>query len=65
MGVTVFGLAGGRRARVAAAYWVGALLGARACVMVLKLALERSRPASIYGGLESFSFSAATPPAAW
>ncbi|WP_020200954.1 MULTISPECIES: phosphatase PAP2 family protein [Cupriavidus] len=45
-----------RRAWVAAAYWVGALLGARACVMVLKLALARGRPASIYDGLESFSF---------
>jgi undecaprenyl-diphosphatase len=56
VGVTVFGWLAWRRAWVAAAYWVGALLGARACVMVLKLALERSRPASIYGGLESFSF---------
>ncbi|WP_454720405.1 MULTISPECIES: phosphatase PAP2 family protein [Cupriavidus] len=45
-----------RRAWVAAAYWVGALLGARACVMVLKLVLARGRPASIYDGLESFSF---------
>ncbi|WP_420992893.1 phosphatase PAP2 family protein [Cupriavidus sp. 30B13] len=54
--VTVFAWLAWRRAWVAAAYWVGALLGARACVMVLKLALARSRPASIYGGLESFSF---------
>lgn len=56
VGVTVFAWLAWRRAWVAAAYWVGALVGARACVMVLKLALERSRPASIYGGLESFSF---------
>lgn len=56
VGVAVFGWLAWRRAWVAAAYWVGALVGARACVMVLKLALERSRPASIYGGLESFSF---------
>ncbi|MGO4327318.1 phosphatase PAP2 family protein [Cupriavidus sp. 2TAF22] len=56
VGVTVFAWLAWRRAWVAAAYWVGALVGARACVMVLKLVLERSRPASIYGGLESFSF---------
>lgn len=56
VGVTVFAWLAWRRAWVAAAYWVGALVGARACVMVLKLALERSRPASIYSGLESFSF---------
>lgn len=45
-----------RRAWVAAGYWVGALIGARACVLMLKLAIARGRPASIYAGLESFSF---------
>jgi undecaprenyl-diphosphatase len=54
--VAVFGWLAWRRAWAAAAYWVGALVGARVCVMVLKLVFERSRPASIYGGLESFSF---------
>jgi undecaprenyl-diphosphatase len=54
--VAVFCWLAWRRAWAAAAYWVGALVGARVCVMVLKLVFERSRPASIYGGLESFSF---------
>ncbi len=56
VGVAVFGWLAWRRAWIAAAYWVGALIGARACVMVLKMALQRPRPASIYSGLESFSF---------
>ncbi|MFC4431922.1 phosphatase PAP2 family protein [Cupriavidus respiraculi] len=56
VGVAVFAWLAWRRQWAAAAYWAGALLGARVCVVVLKYAVERSRPASIYGGIESFSF---------
>ncbi|WP_082016547.1 phosphatase PAP2 family protein [Cupriavidus sp. IDO] len=56
VGVVVFAWLMWRRAWAAAVYWAGALLGARACVMVLKLSLQRVRPASIYTGLESYSF---------
>lgn len=56
VGAAVLAWLAWRRAWVAAAYWLGALIGARACVMVLKIALQRERPTSIYTGLESFSF---------
>ncbi len=56
VGVAVFAWLAWRRAGAAAAYWVIALLGARACVMALKFGLQRHRPASIYSGLESYSF---------
>ncbi|NOV22906.1 phosphatase PAP2 family protein [Cupriavidus necator] len=56
VGVAVFAWLCWRRAWVVALYWAGALLGARACVMALKLAMARVRPASIYSGLESYSF---------
>lgn len=56
IGVAVFAWLAWRRDWAAAAYWAGALIGARLCVMVLKVVFERARPASIYGGLESFSF---------
>ncbi|SOY57881.1 putative membrane-associated phospholipid phosphatase, PAP2 superfamily [Cupriavidus taiwanensis] len=45
-----------RRAWIVALYWAAALLGARACVVALKLGMARVRPASIYSGLESYSF---------
>lgn len=56
VGVVVFAWLMWRRAWAAAVYWAGALLGARACVIVLKLSLQRVRPSSIYSGLESYSF---------
>lgn len=56
IGIAVFGWLAWRRAWAAAVYWTIALIGARACVMVLKYGLARGRPASIYGGVESFSF---------
>lgn len=56
VGVAVFAWLAWRRAWAAAAYWAIALLGARACVMALKFGLQRHRPASIYSGLESYSF---------
>jgi undecaprenyl-diphosphatase len=56
VGVVVFAWLAWRRAWAAAAYWVIALLGARACVVALKFGLQRHRPASIYSGLESYSF---------
>ncbi|WP_306854604.1 phosphatase PAP2 family protein [Cupriavidus necator] len=56
VGMAVFAWLCWRRAWVVALYWAGALLGARACVMALKLARARGRPASIYSGLESYSF---------
>ncbi len=56
VGVAVFVWLAWRRAWAAAAYWAVALLGSRACVMALKFGLQRHRPASIYSGLESYSF---------
>ncbi|QRQ86711.1 phosphatase PAP2 family protein [Cupriavidus oxalaticus] len=56
VGVAVFAWLWWRRAWVTALYWAAALLGARACVMALKLGMARVRPASIYSGLESYSF---------
>ncbi|WP_244258686.1 phosphatase PAP2 family protein [Cupriavidus gilardii] len=56
IGIAVFAWLAWRRAWAAAIYWAIALIGARACVMVLKYGLARGRPASIYGGVESFSF---------
>ncbi|CAG2156717.1 hypothetical protein LMG26411_05325 [Cupriavidus numazuensis] len=56
VGVAVFAWLAWRRAWAAAAYWAIALLGARACVIALKFGLQRHRPASIYSGLESYSF---------
>ncbi|WP_354686196.1 phosphatase PAP2 family protein [Cupriavidus necator] len=56
VGVAVFAWLWWRRAWTAALYWGAALLGARACVMALKLGMARVRPASIYTGLESYSF---------
>ncbi|AGW89163.1 phosphatase PAP2 family protein [Cupriavidus sp. DF5525] len=56
VGVAVFAWLWWRRAWTAALYWAAALLGARACVMALKLGMARVRPASIYTGLESYSF---------
>ncbi|MDK2658915.1 phosphatase PAP2 family protein [Cupriavidus consociatus] len=56
VGVAVFAWLWWRRAWVTALYWATALLGARACVMALKLGMARVRPASIYSGLESYSF---------
>jgi undecaprenyl-diphosphatase len=56
VGVAVFAWLAWRRAWAAAAYWAVALLGARACVVALKFGLQRHRPASIYSGLESYSF---------
>lgn len=56
VGVAVFAWLAWRRAWAAAAYWAIALLGARACVVALKFGLQRHRPASIYSGLESYSF---------
>lgn len=56
VGVAVFVWLWWRRAWTAALYWAAALLGARACVMALKLGMARVRPASIYSGLESYSF---------
>ncbi len=56
IGIAVFGWLAWRRAWAAAIYWTIALIGARACVLVLKYGLARGRPASIYGGVESFSF---------
>lgn len=38
------------------AYWIGAAAAARMSVVVLKLALARDRPGSIYSGVETFSF---------
>lgn len=54
--VVVFAWLAWRRAWAAAGYWAAALIGARLCVIVLKPFLERARPASIYGGIESYSF---------
>ncbi|WP_143010659.1 MULTISPECIES: phosphatase PAP2 family protein [Cupriavidus] len=56
VGVAVFAWLCWRRAWTVALYWAAALLGARACVMALKLGMARMRPASIYSGLESYSF---------
>lgn len=56
VGVAVFAWLCWRRAWIVALYWAAALLGARACVMALKLGMARVRPASIYSGLESYSF---------
>lgn len=56
VGVAVFAWLCWRRAWTVALYWAAALLGARACVMALKLGMARVRPASIYSGLESYSF---------
>lgn len=56
LGLAVFAWLAWRRAWAPALYWAVALLGARACVVALKLGFERARPASIYGGVESFSF---------
>ncbi|MFS8976034.1 phosphatase PAP2 family protein [Cupriavidus necator] len=56
VGLAVFAWLWWRRAWTAALYWAAALLGARACVMALKLGMARVRPASIYTGLESYSF---------
>lgn len=56
VGVAVFAWLWWRRAWVTALYWAAALLGARACVMALKVGMARVRPASIYSGLESYSF---------
>ncbi|MNS69179.1 phosphatidylglycerophosphatase B [compost metagenome] len=56
VGVAVFAWLWWRRAWITALYWAAALLGARACVMALKLGMARVRPASIYSGLESYSF---------
>lgn len=56
LGLAVFAWLAWRRAWAPALYWAVALIGARACVVALKVGFERARPASIYGGVESFSF---------
>ncbi|TWG82657.1 undecaprenyl-diphosphatase [Cupriavidus gilardii J11] len=56
VGVAVFAWLAWRRAWAPAIYWAVALIGARLCVLALKTGIERARPASIYGGVESFSF---------
>lgn len=56
VGVAVFAWLAWRRAWAPAIYWAVALIGARLCVLALKAGIERARPASIYGGIESFSF---------
>lgn len=56
VGIAVFAWLAWRRAWAPALYWAVALIGARVCVLLLKSGIERARPASIYGGVESFSF---------
>ena len=45
-----------RREWRSAGYWVAAIAAAEASVKLLKLTVQRSRPVSVYEGIESFSF---------
>ena len=45
-----------RREWRSAGYWIAAIAAAEASVKLLKFAVQRSRPVSIYAGIESFSF---------